>query len=212
MKPISETYNMDCMEYMRQFPDKYFELALVDPPYGIGENWKKDRHSPKYTHSSTYKNILPEDSYFEELFRVSQNQIIWGGNYFNLPPTNNLIVWDKNRKVDKTFMSEGELAWTSFNVPFRFFRHEWDGARKGVETKTKTIHPQQKPIVLYKWCLFHYAKPGYKILDTHLGSGSSRIAAYDLGFDFYATEIDKEYFDAQEKRFRDFSAQTKLEL
>ena len=200
---VSEVYNMDCMEYMKSIPDKFFELAVVDPPYGIGENWRKDRSSRHYNHKSTYKNKeIPNEAYFGELFRISKNQIVWGGNYYTnyLPPRNSWIVWDKGRNFLTQHMSEGELAWTSFNVPLRVIQLTRNGfctccPRSG-------IHPHEKPVKLYAWILNNYAKPGDKILDTHLGSGSSRIAAYKLGFDFYATEIDSVYFKAQEERFR----------
>lgn len=200
---VSEVYNMDCMEYMKSIPDMFFELAVVDPPYGIGENWRKDRSSRHYNHKSTYKNKeIPSEAYFCELFRISKNQIVWGGNYYTnyLPPRNSWIVWDKGRNFLTQHMSEGELAWTSFNVPLRVIQLTWNGfctccPRSG-------IHPHEKPVKLYAWILNNYAKPGDKILDTHLGSGSSRIAAYKLGFDFYATEIDSGYFEAQKERFR----------
>ena len=200
---VSEVHNMDCMEYMKSIPDKFFELAVVDPPYGIGENWRKDRSSRHYNHKSTYKNKeIPNEAYFDEIFRISKNQIVWGRNYYTnyLPPRNSWIMWDKGIDFKTQHMSEGELAWTSFNVPLRVIRLTWNGfctccPRSG-------IHPHEKPVKLYAWILNNYAKTGDKILDTHLGSGSSRIAAYKLGFDFYATEIDREYFEAQEERFR----------
>ncbi len=195
------------MEYMRQFPDKHFELAIVDPPYGIGADWKKSTSRTRTVYNdTTYKNkAIPSSQYFNELFRVSKFQIIWGANYYShlLPPTNNLIVWNKLGDCVKTFVSEGELAWTNITTyPFRIFEIPWSGGRKGVETGICKIHPHQKPIALYKWLLANYANPGDKILDTHLGSGSSRIAAYDMGFDFYATEIDTDYFADQEARFK----------
>lgn len=205
-QPISIVQNRDCMEAMAEFPDKFFELAIVDPPYGIGMDWKKRKHvSGKYANTS-YKNIgTPQKDYFEQLFRVSNNQIIWGANYYSnfLPPTNNLLIWDKRSNCEKEFNSEGELAWTSFTKwPFRIGTFEWSGGRKGNETGVEKIHPHQKPIALYKWLLQNYAKPGDKILDTHLGSGSSRIAAYDMGFDFWGYELDADYFEAMEKRFK----------
>ena len=180
---VSEVYNMDCMEYMKSIPDKFFELAVVDPPYGIGESWRKDRSSRHYNHKSTYKNKeIPNEAYFYEIFRISKNQIVWGGNYYTnyLPPRNSWIMWDKG------IVRVIRLTWNGFCTCC---------PRSG-------IHPHEKPVKLYAWILNNYAKPGDKILDTHLGSGSSRIAAYKLGFDFYATEIDREYFEAQEERFR----------
>ena len=204
MNPISETYNMDCMEYMRQFPDKHFELAVVDPPYGIGEDGGKARtrgSKAKNGNKKGWDNERPTGVYFNELLRVSENQIIWGGNYFSdlLPASRCWVYWQKDMGGD---FADGELAWTSFDRVLKQYR-------KRSETFDR-IHPTQKPVALYKWLLSNYAKPGDKILDTHLGSGSSRIAAYDLGFDFYATELDKDYFDAQEKRFQNFKSQLKL--
>jgi len=212
MNPISETYNMDCMEYMRQFPDKHFELAITDPPYGetcklTGGKAKKDGYADywdKITDNGNW-NIAPDKGYFNELFRVSKNQIIWGANHYpqHLPPSSGWIFWDKGQR-DFSF-SDGELAYTSFQRKLKaklLHRSELH--------KEDRFHPTQKPVALYKWLLHNYAKPGDKILDTHLGSGSSRIAAYDLGFDFYATELDKDYFDAQEKRFQNFKSQLKL--
>lgn len=203
MNPISEVYNMDCVEYMKSIPHKYFDLAICDPPYGIGQNWKKDKGTKLYNHTSSYKNnTIPDKEYFDELFRVSKNQIIWGGNYFTeyLPARNSWIVWDKKRNFVKQKMSEGELAWTSFNIPLRIAEFMWCGAV--VCEKRYGKHPHEKPTMLYKWLLSNYAKQGNRILDTHLGSGSSRIASYKMGFDFYACEIDRQYFDAQEERFR----------
>ena len=201
---ISETYNMDCMEYMRQFPDKHFELAVVDPPYGIGEDGGKARtrgSKAKNGNKKGWDNERPTGVYFNELLRVSENQIIWGGNYFSdlLPASRCWVYWQKDMGGD---FADGELAWTSFDRVLKQYR-------KRSETFDR-IHPTQKPVALYKWLLSNYAKPGDKILDTHLGSGSSRIASYDLGFDFYATELDKDYFDAQEKRFQNFKSQLKL--
>lgn len=202
--PISEVYNMDCMEYMKSIPDKFFDLAIVDPPYGIGidgqklsinKNAKANRKEHKH---KGWDNSIPPESYFDELSRVSKNRIIWGANYFvpNLHEgTKGWIVWYKGQKG--LTMSDCELAFSSFNKPTRVIE-----INRVQLLKEGTIHPTQKPISLYAWIMRNYAKPGDKILDTHLGSGSSRIAAYRLGFDFYATEIDKDYFEAQEERFR----------
>jgi len=211
MNPISETYNMDCMEYMRQLPDKYFELCIVDPEYGIKRSGqvetftKNPKHKRKYFEQKKWDEKPAPKEYFKELFRVSKNQIIWGANYFtpSLPPSMGWVFWDKGQDLS---MSDGELAFTSFDRALRRIKIN----RAQLILEGGTIHPTQKPIKLYKWLLHNYAKPGDKILDTHLGSGSSRIAAYDLGFDFYATELDKDYFDAQEKRFQNFKSQLKL--
>lgn len=202
---------MDCMDYMRTVPDKHFELAIVDPDYGIGENWKKDRHSKFYTHNSTYKNKdIPKQEYFAELFRVSQRQIIWGGNYYTnfLPPRNSWIIWDKNRRYEDSHMAEAELAWHSMNVPARIVKITWNGCIR--DEKRYGKHPHEKPTSLYKWTLKNYAQPGDKIIDTHMGSQSSRIAAYDMGFDYWACELDKDYFDDGNKRFEFFKSQLKI--
>jgi len=203
---ISKTHNIDCMEYMKNIDDNEFDLSVCDPPFGIGENWNKSKTQQFYGHKNNFNNSSPGKSYFQELLRISKNQIIWGGNYYChfLPLTNSWIFWDKIRDVEKTFMSEGELAWTSLKKPMRLIQIRWDGAKKGAETGIKTIHPHQKPVALYKWLLKNYAKPNDKIFDSHLGSGSSRVAAYELGFDFYACELDKDYFDAQELRFMEW--------
>jgi site-specific DNA-methyltransferase (adenine-specific) len=204
---ISEVYNKDCMEGMAQYPDKYFELAIVDPPYGIGMDggnvgYKGNNNFIK----KNWDSEIPNEKYFQELFRISKNQIIWGGNYFGLSGTRCFLVWDKGEGFYNRTYSECELAWTSFDKNVRIFKH--DPLAKA-DYKNK-IHPTQKPIKLYKWLLTNYAKPGDKILDTHLGSGSSRIAAYDMGFDFVGFELDKEYFDASCKRFDTFKQQLKL--
>ena len=194
--PISKTYNMDCMEYMKSISDKFFDLAIVDPPYGLDKKSTHGRGKLKNRclNSGNIQrwDTRPSKEYFEELFRVSKNQIIWGGNYFNLPPTRCIICWDKMQPWPN--FSQIEIAWTSFNSPAKIFKYD--------NRTNDKIHPTQKPISLYAWILKNYAKSGNKIFDSHLGSGSNRIAAYKLGFDFYATEIDKDYFEAQENRFR----------
>lgn len=206
-------YNMDCMEAMREMPDKAFELAIVDPPYGIGVDGQKERYdfsNPKHSRKGHdlkgWDKRIPDNTYFRELERVSKDQIIWGGNYF----VNHLgaghkgwIVWDKGQHG--LTMSDCELAYSSFDIPTRV----WEQNRV-ILLQEGTIHPTQKPVALYEWLLTHYAKQGDKILDTHLGSGSSRIACYNLGFDFTGYEIDKDYFDAQEKRFAAHTAQQSL--
>ena len=208
---------MDCMEGMAQIPDKYFELAIVDPPYGIG--WDKDNlekynsnpckdwegRKPKGYKEKNWDNTKPTNEYFNELNRVSKYQIIWGGNYFtdNLPPSGGWIVWDKG-VVMPTF-SDGELAWTNSKNNLKIVKMLWAGYRKCEETSR--IHPTQKPVALYKWLLSNYAKPGDKILDTHVGSGSSFIAAYDLGFDIMGFEIDEDYWQAANKRLTEHTAQ-----
>ena len=207
-KHLSEVTNEDCMEGMARYPDKYFDLAIVDPPYGININESIGRR--KGEKHSGYKKVkwdneIPSSIYFIELFRVSKNQIIWGGNYFldYLNSTPCFIMWDKGFSELLTF-AQFELAWTSFKTSCKKFNHS--------HIQNNKQHPTQKPVALYKWLLSNYAKQGDKILDTHLGSGSSRIAAYEMGFDFTAFELDAEYFEAQEKRYKAHIAQLKLEL
>ena len=214
-------YNMDCMEAMREMPDKAFELAIIDPPYGIGVDESMSKNSgtqygtakaPKsHYHSSGWDKSPPQNEYFNELFRISKNQIIWGANHFieriafGSPCW---IVWDKHTNGD---FADCELAYTSFKTPVRKFDFVWNGMLQGnMANKEIRIHPTQKPVALYEWLLTHYAKQGDKILDTHLGSGSSRIAAYNLGFDFVGYEIDTDYFAAQEERFNKHTAQIRL--
>lgn len=206
-------YNMDCMEAMRQMPDNAFDLAVVDPMYGIGENGAKSGSRAKLARRVDYKPVddtPPTAEYFIQLFRVSENQIIWGANHFIAEFARNSacwIVWDKVN--GNTNYADCELAWTSFPGSVRKFRYMWAGMRQEKQGRNHQyrIHPCEKPIDLYRWIYQRYAKPGDKILDTHLGSGSSRIAAYDAGLDFVGFEIDKEYFDAQERRFSAHTAQ-----
>ena len=194
-KIISEVHNADCVSYMKSLPDKHFDLCIADPPYGIniGNGLGSGKKSCKMHHEWQMK--APSQELFEQIFRVSKEQIIWGGNYFNLPLCDNWIVWDKlNPNLS---FAEGELAWCSIHKKLRIFKHysaKVDGGTK--------IHPTQKPIALYSWILDNYAKQEDKIFDPFLGSGSSRIAAYKKGFDFYACELDKDYYEAQEERFR----------
>lgn len=201
---MNVAYNMDCMEGMKQFPDKYFDLAVVDPPYGLPPDSSNGRGKLKGRAFNQGKisswDSAPPCEYFEELFRVSQNQIIWGGNYFNLPPCRGFIVWDKLQPWDN--FSKCEYAWTSYNTPSKLFQFD---NRTGDK-----IHPTQKPVTLYQWIFKNYTEPGFKILDTHLGSGSSRVAAYDAGLDFVGYEICKDYFDKQEQRFQNHIAQMSL--
>lgn len=205
--PISEVYNVDNLDYMRSLPDNHFNLAIVDPPYGIsiGDN-KSGMGRRKGDKKATYKmgdwdSEPPSSEYFEELFRVSENQIIWGGNYFGLPPTKCFVIWDKMFSNDVSFAAV-EFAWTSFtSTAKKYVKHP---------VQAKRIHPTQKPISLYLWLLNNYAKPGDKIFDSHLGSQSSRIAAYDLGFDFWGCEIDEDYFNEGNERFKKQASQGNL--
>jgi site-specific DNA-methyltransferase (adenine-specific) len=196
----------DCMALMRRYPDKYFDLAIVDPPYGIGQDWKKRDKGHKFA-ETTYKNeSMPTRDYFDELFRVSKNQIIWGYNYFTniLGPTNYLIVWDKMCGNNKAIhYSKCELAYTSIRIPANIYSIIWNGYTRGKETGDKKIHPHQKPLLLYKKLLIDYAKPGYKILDTHLGSGSSAIACIDMGCDLTGCELDRDYYEGAMERIKE---------
>jgi site-specific DNA-methyltransferase (adenine-specific) len=190
-----ELLNIDCMTFMATLKDKAFDLAIVDPPYGIGEKFKGGKTGKMQFNEIVDKqwDIAPTSFYFDELFRVSMNQIIWGGNYFQLPPTRGMIVWDKLISEDFS-LAMVELAWTSFDRLAKLFR------RATPKTGGK-IHPTQKPVALYDWILRNYAKPGQRILDTHLGSGSSAIAAHYFGCDFVGCEIDVDYFNAAKERF-----------
>jgi site-specific DNA-methyltransferase (adenine-specific) len=213
MGPLSEVFNQDCMEGMKQYPDKYFDLAIADPPYGIGDTWSKNRNDRFYDKGKQHRyqnESAPDADYFIELQRVSKNQIIWGGNYFTefLKPTNSWIVWNKHDNGELVHMSEAELAWTSFKKVMRVANLWWSGAVK-CEPGAK-VHPHQKPVMLYSFCLKHYAKKGDRILDTHTGSGSSRIAAASRGYDFIGFEIDPSYFEAQDKRFNQYRSQLKI--
>lgn len=199
--PVSNVRLMDCMAGMAEYPDKYFELAIVDPPYGGGQHFNF-RYG---VGDSVYRSDRPNLGYFNELQRVSKDQIVWGGNYFtsDLPESRCWISWYKGNPLPN--FSDIELAWASFDKVSRQVNIESYGFKHADKKGggSSTIHPTQKPIALYEWLLKNYAKPGDKILDTHLGSGSSRIAAYKLGFDFYGFEIDPDYFRDADKRFRD---------
>ena len=201
----------DCVEVMKSFDDKQFDIALVDPPYGIGQNWKKDRFAKFKNHNHDFNNSTPDAEYFEQLFRVSKHQIIWGCNYYwnYLPPTNNLIFWDKRNDPKKQFGSAGELAWVSFTkYPMLKYEFIWTGCVTC--EPINRIHPHQKPVKLYEQCLIDFATPGMKILDTHLGSASSAIAAAKLGFEFTGIEKEEMYLKASVKRYQDEMAQFRL--
>jgi site-specific DNA-methyltransferase (adenine-specific) len=214
MNDKTKVYNADCLPAMKEFPDKYFELAIVDPPYGIkisnsGTNGGSNKkHPAKVYPKKQWDNSTPDGSYFNELFRISKNQIVWGANHFGLQSTG-WIVWDK---LTTGNFSDCELAYTSFDGAVKKFTYMWNGFQQGPTKCTieERTHPTQKPVALYKWLLKNYAKEGDKILDTHLGSQSSRIAAFDMGFDFTGYELDKDYFEAGNKRFNQHKAQLKL--
>jgi len=199
MPPISEIHHLDCMDYMKIVPNKWYDLAIVDPPYGNKSMLKhgkcgklKNRILNQSRDEMKEWNKPPDKEYFNALFRISKNQIIFGGNYFELPASKGIICWDKVQPFEN--FSQIEYIWTSFDVPAKLFR--FDNRTGG------KIHPTQKPIAIYNFLLKNFANQGDIIFDSHLGSGSSRIAAYRFGCDFYATEINKHYFDEQEKRFR----------
>ena len=190
------------MEYMATVPDKYFDLAIVDPPYGIGASAKSFINRNSKTKKDYYKDNcwdkeIPSKEYFDELQRLSKNQIIWGGNYFTefLKPSRCWIFWDKT--IHGNSYADGELAWTSFDKVVRYYRKNICQ----VEVEGERIHPTQKTIHLYTWLLTNYAKKGQRVLDTHLGSGSSAIAAHYFGVDFVGCELDKDYFEAAKARF-----------
>ncbi len=198
--------NEDNMELMARYPDNYFDLAIVDPPYGININESIGRR--KGEKHSGYKKVkwdnkIPTKDYFDELFRVSKNQIIWGGNYFldYLDATPCFLMWDKGFSELVTF-AQFELAWTSFKTSSKKFNHS--------HIQNDKQHPTQKPVALYKWLLDKYAQQGNKILDTHLGSGSIAIACHDYGFDLTACELDKEYFDKAMQRITNHTNQLNL--
>lgn len=223
----STVYLMDCIAGMKHYPDKFFDLAIVDPPYGIGQpkqgnlkgyngrpdletRMKKNRLNTGAgklkdrvlnTANTEWDNETPSDEYFLELWRVSKERIIWGGNYFDLPPTRGIICWDKCQPWEN--FSQIEYAWTSFDKPAALFKFD---NRTGDK-----IHPTQKPVELYRWLLNKYGEKGQKILDTHLGSGSSRIAADKDGFEFVGFEINKDYYELSEKRFNNYKSQLRIE-
>jgi site-specific DNA-methyltransferase (adenine-specific) len=202
--------NEDNMLLMARYEDNYFDLAIVDPPYGIGATKrmgvnKKKGYNPKKWIGGQWDNETPTKEYFTELFRVSKNQIIWGGNYFDLPPSRCFYIWDKCQRIDQ---ADCEMAWTSFDKSARVFN--FHVSKLIGFMNPSRFHPTEKPIELYKWLLEKNTKQGDKILDTHLGSGSIAIACHDYGFDLTACELDKEYFDKAMTRINNHVAQQKL--
>lgn len=195
-KPVqfgaSSCLNADCIDVMKKLGDKSYDLAIVDPPYGFGRHAGHSR--TQHTVYSEWDNEVPSQKYWDELFRVSKNQIVWGGNYFTLPVRRCWIIWDK-RPMPPSFAA-CELAWTSYDKNAEM----WNGKTGNEVSVEDRIHPTQKPVALYKWLLMKYAQPGQRILDTHMGSGSSVIAALDGGFEILACEIGFEYFKAATER------------
>lgn len=212
-------YNMNCMDGMKQFPDKYFDLAIVDVPYGIGENGYKNHSRSRRALAKDYKPFAgndleaPDSDYFNELFRVSKNQIIFGANHFisKIPYDSSCwIVWDKEN--GQSDFADCELAWTSFSTAVRIYRYRWHGMlQQNMKNKEIRIHPTQKPIALYEWILSRYAMPGDIILDTHVGSASSLIACYNTNHKFVGFELDKHYYELSKKRLDAEMAQMRLE-
>lgn len=218
MLELNNLYNMDCVAGMKEFPDGYFDLAVVDPPYGIGVSkagsWgggTKEHPSTKFT-PKEWDNHPPDKEYFDELFRVSKNQIIWGANHFisRIPYDSSCwLVWDKNNGT--TDFADCELAWTSFKGAARLFQFTWNGFVQGdMKNKEKRIHPTQKPVRLYEWIFGKFTHEGDKILDTHVGSASSLIACYNFSLDYVGFEIDKEYYDNAAERIKGAQAQIRL--
>jgi site-specific DNA-methyltransferase (adenine-specific) len=184
-------YNLDCMVGMKEFPDKYFDLAIVDPPYGI--NIQESGRLGRYNTNSIWDSKTPDNTYFRELFRVSKNQIIWGGNYFNLPPTKCFLIWDK-KQPEKISFASCEMAWTSFDTVAKTFYFS------PMNDTEKRIHTTQKPIALYEWILSRYAKENDIILDTHVGSASSLIACHRTNHKFVGFELDEYYYKKSKER------------
>jgi len=226
--PSSEVYLEDCLKALKRYADNHFDLAIVDPPYGIGFDRENPTMSAGVRKDGTKRKMAswsnpkekgytkkdwdketPSEEYWKELMRVSKNQIVWGGNYFSdyLKPHGGWIVWEKGVPEGMS-LSQAELAWNSCLNSVRIVKVLWAGYKKA--DNEDRFHPTQKPVRLYDWILMNFAKPNDLILDTHLGSGSSRIAAYKGGFNFVGFEIDQEYYEKQEKRFNEFKSQLRL--
>lgn len=198
-------YNIDCMQGMKEFPDKYFDLAIVDPPYGIKRLENPKGGLEKYGDTTKANNNVPTEKYFDELFRVSKNQIIWGANYFNMPPCRDFVCWYKHQPVKN--YSDCEFAWTSFDRPSKVFDYPYFGKIGADDLRT---HPTQKPVALYEWLLNRYAKPNDVILDTHVGSASSLIACYNTNHKFVGFELDEYYYKVSKQRLDTEMAQMRL--
>jgi len=207
-------YNLDCMDGMAQFPDKFFELAIVDPPYGgndaigLTDNASMQKQATLRTQYRQFENVAPSNEYFDELRRVSRNQIIWGVNFFDvLGLSGGRIVWDKKG----TAFGRAEEAYCSMTRSVNIFEYTWNGMiQQNMKNKEQRCHPTQKPIALYKWLLSNYAKPGDKILDTHVGSASSLIACHQMGFTYWGFELDADYYRAATERLNKAKAQVSM--
>lgn len=203
--------NEDNIKLMARYEDNHFDLAIVDPPYGIhdklfnGAGFMKNSPQKQRYREKQWDKEIPSNNYFTELQRVSKNQIIWGGNYFHLKPTRGIIAWVKPQMKNHPHFSQWEMAWTSFDKSAKVIECNTAALEDG-----NTTHPTQKPIKLYEWLLMNYAKEGDKILDTHLGSGSIAIACHNLGFDLTACELDADYYNAAIKRINEHKSQTRL--
>lgn len=220
-----ELHNMDCMELMKQYPDKHFDLAIVDPPYGINADKSQNKAAEsrlkangkskagrgwKLYKETEWDSDIPKKEYWTELFRISKNQIVWGGNYMTnfLPPSMGWIIWNKEQRDFS--LADGELAWSSFEKALRIFDFSRGSALSNNNNNGGRFHPTQKPVKLYEWLLTNYAEKGQKILDTHLGSGSHAIACNNLGFELVASELDKDYFEASCERIKQATAQERM--
>jgi site-specific DNA-methyltransferase (adenine-specific) len=218
-------HNIDCMDLLKETPDKFYDLAIVDPPYGIDADKKQNSAAEqrikadgkskagrgwKLYKATEWDSGIPNKEYWIELKRVSKNQVVWGGNYMTefLQPSMGWIMWNKEQRDFS--LADGELAWTSFQKALRIFDYSRGSALSDNEKNGGRFHPTQKPVKLYEWLLTNYAKQGDKILDTHLGSGSHAIACNNLGFELTACELDKDYFDASVKRIKQAAAQERL--
>jgi len=199
--------NEDNMDLMARYKDNYFDLAIVDPPYGIARFGNRVELSNRLCKSAKLNewDTKPSPEYFEELFRVSKNLIIWGANNFTLPESEYFLIWDKHQTVDN--FASAEYAWTNCKKPAKVFRYSIHKTMSDRKSEGGKIHPTQKPVKLYEWLLMNYAKENDKILDTHLGSGSIALACHNLGYDLTACELDKEYFDAAMKRLKEHQQQ-----
>ena len=209
-----ELHNVDCMEYLATLEDNSFELAIVDPPYGI-ERFKKvtntpsekDVHAKRFQGMGLVNDIKPTQKYFDELFRVSRHQIVFGANNFTMPESEYFLIWDKKQAMPN--FARCEFAWVSMSLkkPAKIFEYSIHN-----HNQVHKIHPTQKPVKLYEWLLMNYAKEGDKILDTHLGSGSIAIACHNLGFDLVGCELDTDYFNAAKKRLEQHQSQLRIPM